>query len=196
MQTKDIIAVIAAIIATFALAISFLEFKRSSKLFPAQVRPLVAVTPTGVTQLRGNQIEIGYSISNYSGFHAKNITINVRYEGYPWLNEWLKADADNSDGVLEEHFYESHPSIFKTTEVLKGESLTSRRQGEPDLRLPLNRKFAIAPKRKARINQASQCSFGRRGKARIGMYSHRSRNINCYAQRVRGVREGHLYSCL
>jgi len=96
---------------------------RSEKLFVAQNKPLVDVTPIGVipgTAEDGNKMcTTMLSFTNYSGFIAKEISFDIKYGSKPWISEWIYADIDskrkekedfdkdskkeNKEGVLKEN---------------------------------------------------------------------------------------------
>lgn len=134
--TSTIAAVVSAIAAILAWVSAYNSNTRAEQLFMEQIRPLVGVTPIAVRQRPENQTEIYYSITNYSGFPAKNITINLKYGGHDWINEWLKANSNATataanDGVVMDHFYISHPTNYLIPFIKAGESHTSTGPGMP-----------------------------------------------------------------
>lgn len=68
--------------------------ERLEKMFIAQIRPLVDVVPRIVvfsTVQENTFLETILSVTNYSGFDAKKISVDVKYGDGEWIAEWLNA---------------------------------------------------------------------------------------------------------
>lgn len=85
--------------------------EREEKQFVGQNKPLIEVTPIGISQITKDLSITFFSILNYSGFKAYNIAIDIKFgEGNSWLGEWEKAYEDrikkeNKNGVIKHHIY-------------------------------------------------------------------------------------------
>ncbi|MBN1185474.1 MAG: hypothetical protein JXB49_24525 [Bacteroidales bacterium] len=90
--------------------------KRAEKLFIGNNQPLIDVSPIGIMQSSANnQVTTFFSISNYSGFEAKNIGIDLKY-GDTWVLEWRKAENDRINkgdviGIEKDKIYMTSPSM-------------------------------------------------------------------------------------
>lgn len=90
--------------------------ERAEKQFVGQNKPLIEVTPIGISQDEPDKCITFFSVLNYSGFKAREILIDIRY-GDPnnaWLGEWDKAHIDANDkedacGVEIDKIYFSAP---------------------------------------------------------------------------------------
>lgn len=97
-----------------ALTIAEQQNTRAEQLFLAKVEPVIDVVPTGIKQVevgKDKYAETTFSVVNYTSFAAKNISINIKYGPYAWINEWVKADHDKShlQGVITDKMYFFHP---------------------------------------------------------------------------------------
>ena len=96
---------------------------RAAKLFVGQNKPLIDVTPIGIIPGiadDGNKMcATVYSILNYSGFDANNISVDIAYEGNVYISEWLRAEKDSKrkekeradPNVVIGKFYPSRPDV-------------------------------------------------------------------------------------
>ena len=90
--------------------------KRAESLFVGENRPLIDVTPIGINQSSKNdQVSTLFSISNYSGFIAYNIGIDLKYGG-SWILEWRKAEDDRVSkgdikGIEKDKTYNTLPNV-------------------------------------------------------------------------------------
>ncbi len=86
---------------------------RAARVFVAENRPLIDVTPVGV-QKDGAHVSTLFTVANYRGFTAYEIGLDIKYGDYPWMSEYIKAAADNKgkekEGVVEKHIYLSPPA--------------------------------------------------------------------------------------
>jgi len=91
--------------------------ERLEKLFIGQNKPLIDVTPIGISQENKTHSKTSFSVVNYSGFPAYNIAVDFRYgKSKAWISEWLKARNEKDKkgekkGVVIGHFYPSTPEI-------------------------------------------------------------------------------------
>jgi hypothetical protein len=73
--------------------------ERAEKLFIGQNKPLIDVTPIGIIPGiadDGNKMcATLYSVLNYSGFDANNISVDIAYGGNVYISEWLRAKKDS-----------------------------------------------------------------------------------------------------
>ncbi len=69
----------------------------AEKIFVGQDQPMVDVAPIAIMQNSFNdQVTTFFSISNYSGFTAYDVRIDLNYgKGGAWILEWNKANRDN-----------------------------------------------------------------------------------------------------
>ena len=90
--------------------------KRAEKLFIGDNRPLIDVSPIGIRQSsKNNQVTTLFSISNYSGFAAYKVGIDLKY-GSTWILEWRKAENDriskgNVIGIEKDKAYITSPPM-------------------------------------------------------------------------------------
>lgn len=102
---KDVILVATAILsAVFA----WFTHRRSKQLFVVQRRPLIQVRPIAVKEiLDPPAIETVLAVGNYSGFTARDISVDLRYGKNDSVVEWLRADADdiNKHGKTAQNYY-------------------------------------------------------------------------------------------
>jgi hypothetical protein len=106
--------------------------KRAEKLFVGQNKPLIDVTPigiyTGIAKNGNKMCATLYSILNYSGFDANNISVDIAYEGNVYISEWLRAKKDSErkkkegvdPNVILNYLYPSRPDV-QIPELKSGE---------------------------------------------------------------------------
>lgn len=74
---------------------------RAEKLFVGQAKPLIDAVPFGIVQSElGDENKTKMcttllSFANYSGFTAKEISIDIKYGNNVWISEWVKANTDS-----------------------------------------------------------------------------------------------------
>lgn len=104
---------------------------RAEQLFIGQNKPLIDVTPIGIypgIAKDGNKMcATLYSILNYSGFDANNISVDIAYGGNVYISEWLRAKKDSErkkegvdPNVVVGDFYPSRPDV-QIKELKSGE---------------------------------------------------------------------------
>lgn len=95
-------------------------FKISESLFVAQNIPLVDVTPISITQSQNANgsyfATTTFNVANYSGFHAYNIRIDLKYGTIVWIGEWVKAYEKIQSNITGQDIdidkpYESLPKV-------------------------------------------------------------------------------------
>jgi hypothetical protein len=70
--------------------------RRADRVFHGQIRPLIQVRPMGLVERpERNGVDTVFSVVNYSGFDAYNISIDLQYGDKEWISEWLYAYEDN-----------------------------------------------------------------------------------------------------
>ena len=63
--------------------------------------PKIDVTPIRVAQNpEGTHVATFLSVTNYSGFKAYDINIDMKYGDYEWIGEWIKADNHKNNKHL------------------------------------------------------------------------------------------------
>jgi len=99
--------------------------ERSEKLFVGQNKPIIDVTPIGIVQTelidekKTKMCTTLFSVVNYSGFDAKNISVDIAYEGNVYISEWLRAKKDSGikkikgldQNLVSGHLYPSRPDV-------------------------------------------------------------------------------------
>lgn len=88
--------IVLAAIALVSVLYAVDAHQMQAKLFPAQNKPLIDVTPIAVMQvLGGKQTHTAFSVSNCSGFTAYSICLDLKYgDNRSWILEWRKAKTD------------------------------------------------------------------------------------------------------
>jgi hypothetical protein len=83
----------------FIIGFNWKSNSRAKKLFVGQNKPLIDVTPISIIHSiaddKNKMCATLYSVSNYSGFVAKNISIDIAYGGNVYISEWLRAKEDS-----------------------------------------------------------------------------------------------------
>jgi hypothetical protein len=108
---------------------------RAERLYVGQNRPLIDVTPIGISQnVAGTHATTIFSIVNYSGFKAYNIGIDLKYGDNSWILEWIKARDEktakgNGEGVVRERWYLSSSNTI-IREIDPGETKESDEEGK------------------------------------------------------------------
>jgi hypothetical protein len=100
---------------------------RAALAFEADKRPLIDVAPIGIMQnLNGTHAITLFSVTNFSGFAAYNVAIDLRYGENSWISEWRKADeGKQSDcGVIKGVWYISRPEVI-IRKIEPGETRTT-----------------------------------------------------------------------
>lgn len=133
-EKSKICKAIPIIISLGSLFISYVLFTyarqsndRAQKLFVGQIKPLIDVSPNDITQVGDHQCNTRLSFSNYSGFDAKKIGIDVRYgpNTNAWIGEWRKAyndvDEKNKNGIVIDKTYSTKP-LLTIPELKSGET--------------------------------------------------------------------------
>jgi hypothetical protein len=107
---------------------------RAAQAFVAENRPLLDITPIAIAQnFDGIHASTEISISNFSGFSAHEVGVDLKYGENSWINEWIKADEDakkkrNDSDVVKSVWYQSTPQpIIKKLEP--GETQTTKKLG-------------------------------------------------------------------
>jgi hypothetical protein len=104
-----------AFFAFVAIIFTWQSSIRTGKLFVGQNKPLIDVSPIGITQEANGQSKTSFSVVNYSGFVAYKIAIDVKYEeSNKWISEWRKARNEKKEKgekkeVVVGKFYPSTP---------------------------------------------------------------------------------------
>ena len=103
--TSTVLSVISLLVALFSLYSSFMTEDRANKLFYAERLSDIKVT-TKDFELVGNSMneipmaKFRFQIANYTGFEAKNVSIDANLEG-AWIQEWFKATKKGLTNKLE-----------------------------------------------------------------------------------------------
>jgi hypothetical protein len=87
------VVAVATVAAFIYLALTYYSNER---LFKGQNTPLIDVTPVAIGLNEGFTTTI-FSVTNYSGFPAYHIGIDVKYAD-AWIVEWLKAQKNIQNG--------------------------------------------------------------------------------------------------
>lgn len=95
------------------------ENLRAEQLFGSQVRPLIQSTPDHVYyDPVSKMMTTKVVVTNYSGFDAYNISVDVKYSGdYPWIGEWKRAEADDLQKKKSGETKTRDPSSYSTKAV-------------------------------------------------------------------------------
>jgi hypothetical protein len=90
---------------------------RAARVFVAEIRPLIDVTPIAIMQnLNGTHAATLISISNFSGFTAHEVGVDLMYGENSWIEEWQKAEQESKNkgddsGVVKGKWYFSAPHL-------------------------------------------------------------------------------------
>lgn len=86
--------------AVFSALYAHRSNQRSEQLFAGQRRPIIQVRPIAIKDYpEFPAVETILSIVNYSGFIARNISFDLKYDDYDWCYEWIRADQDKKQAI-------------------------------------------------------------------------------------------------
>lgn len=87
--------IIGAVIAALSLWYTFKTNRRAEKLFGSQACPLIQEQP--IRLAFDDTLAFGTTcleIVNYSGFHAYDVSCDLKYGDNKWIVHWLRAERD------------------------------------------------------------------------------------------------------
>lgn len=111
--------IILALVTTVTLLYVKQSDERAEQVFIGENRPRLDVTPIAIAQDTSTvQATTFFSVVNYSGFIAYDISLDIRYgdsENTAWIGEWRKAKTDldgkgAAQGVVDGTPYLSRPT--------------------------------------------------------------------------------------
>jgi hypothetical protein len=112
------LVILTAVIAGINMVLIYYTVKsndRAARAFEADKRPLIDVAPIKIMQnLNGTHAITLLSITNFSGFTAYNVAVDLKYGEYSWISEWRKANGGKQSdcGVVKGDWYVSAPEVI------------------------------------------------------------------------------------
>ena len=109
------------VVTAVMVGLTYQSNRRAEKLFVGQNKPLIDVTPIAIIptedpETKGKFATTFFSITNYSGFVAKNIRLDLKYiENGNYIEEWLKADNENENIASAPKDEEAKIKIYQLT---------------------------------------------------------------------------------
>lgn len=104
-----------AVAAVLSAIFAYRSNQRAEQLFMGQRRPILQVRPIAIKDYpEFPAVETFLSIINYSGFIARNISFDLKYNHNDWCGEWLRAEKNKKPATsnVSEKYYSISESII------------------------------------------------------------------------------------